>query len=372
MSYQTLWGEPTGKHRLSASHPDEMIYPIKDTSYKYAPSYEFSGYGTGQPAYGHLANGGPPYGPYKHGKPIHNEYANRRPTNVPSGPAASRDVSRIYPPSLSRALAAQEAGKYGLSADPFYRALRFPALMRTVEHRTHGGLNFNFHLCAPPDDRMLYAITFNQQLFGPRITGPVGPRQAMLLRQSPAEDSRVLAAATDEQLMGSPYGIPGSLNTDLILFERDGKQHTVAVMQPGITIGDTVCFMFTFQHRNLRGCPTEGFAWVKVPKGSPTPFERGGFRLVHIPQDCLDREITAERLEDNSQTLVLLVPHNGWFREIHNSDAHAWTLHFGRGCLEHGYDHHWSRLVVVTAARIHIMDIMGRTKVKTLQTMAAL
>jgi len=239
--------------------------------------------------------------------------------------------------------------------------------MRAVYHSTMGG--FFYHLCGQSNDDRLHAITLNQQVFGP-YDGPVGRRQALLLRAGPQQDSPLIAAAADEKL-GTNCGVVRAPNTDLILFDKTGNEATKSVMMPAVFHDDTVTFIFSSRLRGNPDAERQWFAWVRVGKGSPTPFERGGWRLVRIDDIQFNSPTnTPERASEelnSAETLAIVVRAKGWLRQLFHDNPHSYTLQFGPGALSQNFDHHWGRLVVVSAAKLHLMKIMGETNEKSLR-----
>ncbi|KAI2462984.1 hypothetical protein F4781DRAFT_418104 [Annulohypoxylon bovei var. microspora] len=239
----------------------------------------------------------------------------------------------------------------------------FPSLMKAYYQWSLLGIKV-FNLCGPSGEHeRLFAV---EQHTGYSFSGPLGIRPGMILYNGTSTKDRILAAAGDESQMGArPYAF--NPNTIILLPPRvPGSKFMVREMMRARSIGNGVTFQFSLDVGLGEKTGRETFEWRKIMKAEKDEeAKQGGFKLFRVPsssssgsssQAVPSSSSSAVAADSNSEVFALFA----WTKTFSNPN-HPFTLELKVDGLATGLGESWTLAVVITAARLWMLHMCGKT-----------
>ncbi|KAI1207736.1 uncharacterized protein F4807DRAFT_434392 [Annulohypoxylon truncatum] len=244
----------------------------------------------------------------------------------------------------------------------------FPPVMKAF-YQWNLSLVKVFYLCGPggEDDR-LFAV---EQHTGYSLSGPLGIRPGMILYDGISTKDRILAASGDESQMGC-RAYTFNPNSIVLLPPRvPGSKFMVREMMHARGTGNGVAFQFSLdvglsEEKKRR----ETFEWRKIMKAEKDEeAKQGGFKLLRVSSSSSkgnsSRAVlssaslattTTATTESGSEIFALFA----WTKTISNL-KHPFTLELKVDGMAVGLGETWTLAVVVTATRLWMLHMYGKT-----------
>lgn len=281
--------------------------------------------------------------------------SNTKVTGGLDGEARSQKGARE---SLSSDSAGEEsqlkAANYSASKTPY---TPFPPVLNAYQS---GARMRTWVICGDKKSDVLFRISVH---FGLTQRGPLGMRPGIYLHNGTSIKDSILAAAGDEdQWSQRVYAFN---NKSVIIVpavpgdQSDGldREWATELMVASTTSGDDgVVFRFAINagpdEDNLK---RERFEWRKFKKGTDKEYPGGGFKLFRLPRPTTEAETDQDCVAVWELDKTLL---KYW--------DHMYTLSFVGSGLSDDLGERWKTMVVVTAARLWMIRLHGKTKKSTI------
>ncbi|KAI1453877.1 hypothetical protein F4805DRAFT_441670, partial [Annulohypoxylon moriforme] len=239
----------------------------------------------------------------------------------------------------------------------------FPPIMKAFYQWNLSGIK-TFYLCGPGGEHeRLFAV---EQHTGFSLSGPLGIRPGMMIHNGTSTKDRILAAASDESLAGCrPYAF--NPNTVILLPPPvPGSKFMVREMMYARSTKNGVAFQFSLEVGLEEKKRRETFEWRKIMKAEKDEeAKQGGFKLLRIPSSLskgssrrdVSSSSSAETTEESDNEVFALF---AWTKTMSNL-KHPFTLELKVDGMAVGLGETWTLAVVVTAMRLWMLHMYGKT-----------
>lgn len=288
-----------------------------------------------------------------------------------SNAAANKDPRTSISSNSTEEEGKLDAAKYSASLTPYQP---FPPVINAYQ----GGSRMrSFVICGKTKSNTIFRVSVH---LGFSERGPLGTRPGIYLDNGTSVHDPILAAAGDEDQWSQRYYAFN--NNSVILIPRlpgddDGKpgREWITELMVGSTTGEDEGVVFRFAinaGRDENDLKRERFEWRRFKKGTDPEHPGGGFKLFRLPRPTTRIVENGTQPANHGDKSVVAAADHGcvavW--ELSTGLAkywnHMYTLKFVNAGLSDELDNRWKAMVVVTAARLWMIRLHGKTKKSTI------
>jgi len=266
----------------------------------------------------------------------------------------------------------REAAQYSAAKTPY---TSIPPV--TNAYKTGASMR-TFRICGETKSQPLFCASVH---LGFSDRGPLGTRPGVYLHNGMSVEDPILAAAGDEdRLSQRAYAFN---NSSVVLVPRfsgedddgPGGDWVTELMVASTTgEGEGVVFHFAISAGRDQEClRRERFEWRKFKKGIDAEYPGGGFKLFRLPRPTIRSDEDDTRHGDQRDQNDVTATDRGcvavWESPTGFSKYwdHLYTLKFVGSDLSKDLGDRWQTVVVVTAARLWLIKVHGKTKKSTIR-----